>query len=215
MAATAKAKRRRLSAEERREEIMRAGLAVFGERGYHAASMTEIARRAGITAAVIYDHFGSKAELQITLLERETQALFAFVGEALMAAPDVPAARMRAGMDAYFEFVERDPYAWRMLFRDPAGDSEIDAAFREMTRRATDGIALFITASAPPALLEDPDAEQAVQMFAEMMKMAQNALANWWYEHRDVPRSVIVDRILEFCWVGLERVSAGERASSE
>jgi hypothetical protein len=37
-------------------------------------------------------------------------------------------------------------------------------------------------------------------------------LAFWWYEHREVPRDVIVERMLDLFWIGLERVAAGERA---
>ena len=47
-----------------------------------------------------------------------------------------------------------------------------------------------------------------------MLKMAQNGLAVWWYEHRDVPRADLVDRVIEFCWVGLERIAAGEHAAA-
>src|SRR3954467_10380613 len=107
--------RRRLSAEERREHILGAGMEVFAERGYQEASMAEIARAAGITPAVIYDHFQSKAELQITLLESQTDELLAYVGSAVVNAPEERSVRMRIGVDAFFAFVEEHPYAWRML----------------------------------------------------------------------------------------------------
>jgi AcrR family transcriptional regulator len=203
--------RHRMSAEERREQIVGAAMEVFAERGYQEASMVGIARAAGITAAVIYDHFPSKAELQITLLERQTEELLAFVGAAV--AGDFPdtTERIRTGVDAFFTFVEENPYAWRMLFRDPPTDPAILSTYRRIHHQATAGIAIFLRASAPGALLDDPEAERDLEMFAEMLKMAQNGLAVWWYEHREVPREELVDRVLEFCWVGLERVANGER----
>jgi AcrR family transcriptional regulator len=205
--------RRRLSAEERREHILRAGMEVFAERGYQEASMVEIARAAGITPAVIYDHFASKAELQITLLEAQTEELLTFVGAAVAGEFDEMAERIRVGVDAFFTFVEEHPYAWRMLFRDPPTDPAILSTYRRIHQQATAGIALFLRASAPPALLEDADADRDLEMFAEMLKMAQNGLAVWWYEHREVPRRDLVDRVLEFCWIGFERIAAGERIS--
>ena len=204
--------RRRLSAEERREHILRAGMEVFAERGYQEASMVEIARAAGITPAVIYDHFASKAELQITLLESQTEELLVFVGSAVAGEFESMAERIRVGVDAFFAFVEENPYAWRMLFRDPPTDPAILSTYRRIHQQATAGIALFLKASAPPALLDDPQADRDLEMFAEMLKMAQNGLAVWWYDHRDVPRRELVDRVLEFCWLGLERFAAGERA---
>ncbi|KDN20161.1 TetR/AcrR family transcriptional regulator, partial [Amycolatopsis rifamycinica] len=47
----------------RRQLIVEAGAAVFSERGYHAASMEEIAARVGITAAALYRHFPNKYAL--------------------------------------------------------------------------------------------------------------------------------------------------------
>ncbi|HEV2858516.1 MAG TPA: TetR/AcrR family transcriptional regulator [Solirubrobacterales bacterium] len=212
MAAPAQ-RRRRLSAEERREHILRAGMEVFAERGYQEASMAEIARAAGITPAVIYDHFASKAELQITLLEGQTEELLTFVGTAVAGDFDDMATRFRIGVDAFFTFVEEHPYAWRMLFRDPPTDPAILSTYRRIHQQATAGIALFLRASAPPELLESPGADRDLEMFAEMLKMAQNGLAVWWYEHREVPRRELVDRVLEFAWVGFERIAAGERIS--
>jgi AcrR family transcriptional regulator len=203
--------RRRLSAEERREHILRAGMEVFAERGYQEASMVEIARAAGITPAVIYDHFASKAELQITLLEAQTEELLAFVGAAVAGEFEETAERIRVGVDAFFTFVEEHPYAWRMLFRDPPTDPAILSTYRRIHQQATAGIALFLRASAPPALLEGANADRDLEMFAEMLKMAQNGLAVWWYEHREVPRRDLVDRVFEFCWIGFERIAAGER----
>jgi AcrR family transcriptional regulator len=203
--------RQRLSAEQRREHILRAGMEVFAERGYQEASMIEIARAAGITPAVIYDHFASKAELQITLLERQTEELLTFVGSAVAGEFDETAERIRVGVDAFFTFVEEHPYAWRMLFRDPPTDPAILSTYRRIHQQATAGIALFLRASAPPDLVNRADADRDLEMFAEMLKMAQNGLAVWWYEHRDVPRRELVDRVLEFCWLGFERIAAGER----
>jgi AcrR family transcriptional regulator len=62
MAATQDSKpaRRRLSATDRRAAILDSALQVFSGRGYHAASIDEIAQEAGISKALIYEHFPSK-----------------------------------------------------------------------------------------------------------------------------------------------------------
>ncbi len=208
---TTENKRRRLSAEQRRERILDGAMQVFAERGYPEASMSQIARTAGITPAVIYDHFPSKAALQIELLERQTAELIAFVASALQRSPEESGERMRTGIDAFFRFVEEHSFAWRMLFRDPPSDPEVAAAYRRLSREASAGIAGFIEAGAGSALVAYPDPGQTAEMFAELLRMSQNGLAAWWYEHQDVPREVIVERMLEFCWVGLERVASGER----
>jgi AcrR family transcriptional regulator len=201
--------RQRLSATERRRLIVDAALGTFAERGYQAASMTEIAAAAGVSASVIYDHFPAKADLQMTLLEEQTDELMTSVGTAIASAPPGdPAARMRVGVDAFFAFVEHHPFAWRMLFRDPPGDPRVAECHRRIQARATAGIADLLKDHivVDDAVRAD---EQALEMFAQLLKTAQNGLAIWWYDHRDVPRSEVVDRVIDFCWTGLGRRLAG------
>ena len=205
------AKAERLSADERRERIIRGATRVFAERGYTDASMAGIARAAGITPAVIYDHFPSKAELHITLLERETRQMLAAIGTALDAAPEEPAARLRAGVDAFFAFVEDHEFAWRLIFRDAPADPDVARAYRRLGDGTTGAVGGFLRMTAPESLLAAPDAEQRFEIFAKTLTAAMTGLAFWWYEHREVPRAALVDRFLEFAWIGLERVTAGER----
>ena len=54
---------RRLPAEERREEIIRAALRVFTATSYAGATTAEIAREAGVTEPILYRHFASKRAL--------------------------------------------------------------------------------------------------------------------------------------------------------
>lgn len=204
-------KRRRLSPVERRGLILDGAMAVFAERGYEAASMTEIARAGGVTPAVIYDHFPSKAALAVELLELQTEELLRFVSGALAGAFSDMEAQMRAGVEAFFTYVEEHRFAWRMLFRDPPSDPEVAAAYRQLDARATRAIAGFLEAGGGGALAAYDDPRQAAEIFAEALKAAQNGLAAWWYERPDVSREEIVERLLEFAWTGLERIAAGER----
>jgi len=62
--------RRRLSAAERRETILRAAAEVFAEAGYRAAKVSDVAVRVGVTEPVIFQNFGSKAALFAAVVER-------------------------------------------------------------------------------------------------------------------------------------------------
>src|SRR5829696_2853906 len=129
---TARAPRRRLEPALRRELILAGAMGLFAERGYDGTSMGAIAQAGGVTPAVIYDHFPSKARLAIELLERQTAELLGFVGKALEGAPVDAAAQMRTGVDAFFAYVEEHPFAWRMLFRDASTDPEVASAYRRL-----------------------------------------------------------------------------------
>src|SRR4051794_9345898 len=99
--------RKRLSAEDRRAAILDAALEVFAKRGYNGASIDEIAQAAGISKALIYEHFPSKKDLHVSLLDMHVQELFDRL--AANAATEEPGeVRLRNGLDAFFGWVE-DP----------------------------------------------------------------------------------------------------------
>jgi AcrR family transcriptional regulator len=206
--------RPRLTAAERRRRILDAATEVFAERGYSAASVGEIAARAGVVASVIYDHFGSKRDLHIELLDRHGQALI----ERSIAGVtgETPYEVLRASVDAFYRFVEEDPFAWRFLFRDPPADPEIAAAHRRVQERATAGIAGLGRLVLPDAeaVLGIP-AERAFWMVAKASQQATQGLAEWW--HPQVPREEVVELLLTLLWEGfgglVERSEGGRRAS--
>lgn len=183
---------------------------VFAERGYEGASMVEIAGAAGVTAAVVYDHFASKEALHGALLEEQTDALLQHVAEAVTRTAE-PGQRMRIGVDAFFEFVDEHPFAWRLIFRDPPGDPAIAAVHIRIHRSATAGIAAFLDISAPGFLRDDPSRGETLEMFAELLKMTLNGMANWWYEHPQIERAEVVERVLDFCWRGLGNLEGVEQ----
>src|SRR4051794_41756945 len=79
--------------EPGREKVLAAGLELFGERGYHAASIAEIGLRAGIAKSVLYHYFGSKAGLWEEVAVAQTRDLIAAGAEAVPARPGAPPPR--------------------------------------------------------------------------------------------------------------------------
>lgn len=202
-------RRRRLSAQERCELIERAATEVFAEHGYHRASVDEIARRAGITPPVLYDHFTSKRALHERLLERHYGELRE-VWRRNLPGPEPAGERIGRAFDAWFAYVEANPYACRMLFRDATGDPELQALHRDVEHRSrAEGLHL---------LADEPGSEHVagpqplrMQMAWEIFRGSLQALALWWYEHPEVPRADIVATAMNALWTGLERVRDGER----
>jgi len=131
--------RKRLSASERRELIERAASEVFSERGYRAATIDEIARRSGVSAPVVYDHFDSKLDLHRRLLKRYYGELRGVWRENL-AGEEPGDVRIARSFDAWFGYLQAHPYAWRMLFADTTGDREIEALHRAVAAESRDAI---------------------------------------------------------------------------
>ena len=132
--------RRRMAAADRREAILAAALDAFAEGGYHETSLDDVAERAGISKALIYEHFPSKRDLHGALLETYVHELLATVVEAI-APPSRERQRLRAGLDAFLAFVEERREAWRMLVLNvseatsPPASSASAARWRRRSQR--------------------------------------------------------------------------------
>src|SRR2546421_1343412 len=201
--------RKRLSAEARRELIEQAALEVFAERGYHGASIDEIARRAGVTAPVIYDHFASKADLHKRLLERTRDELLQMWREHL-SGEEPPEERIPRAIDAWARYVEDHPYAPRMYFHETTGVPEIKAFYEQLQDQARTALGAILGSEPGAAKVAgSPDAD-ALEMAAEVIRAGLTGLAIWWSEHPAVPRAQIVTTAINVVWIGLERTLRGE-----
>lgn len=199
-----------MPAAERRAAILDAALDAFAAAGYHETSLDRVAERAGISKALIYEHFSSKRELHRALLETYVHELLATVATATAQA-EPGEDRLRAGLDGFLAFVERRRDAWRMLVRSTA-DAEIVRSVERLRAEAAAAIAALISEDAPQdSLLGAIDRADAVQMMAQQLVGAVQSLANWWDEHRDVPREHVLAIAMDYSWIGLERLSEGRR----
>jgi AcrR family transcriptional regulator len=203
--------RKRLTGEERRAAILDSALSVFADRGYHASAIDDIAREAGISKALIYEHFPSKQELYAELLELHAGELFDRLA-AIAAAGEAASTRLRVGVDAFYGFVEDHRIAWRMLFRE-ATDPDVAALLDRIVTQVTALVAALIAEDPSTRLQGDSDATRRgrIQMLAQLVVGSVQSLANWWADHQEVSRDRIVEITMDFAWVGLERLSRGER----
>lgn len=205
--------RKRLSAEDRRAAILDAALEVFSRRGYNGASIDEIAHAAGISKALIYEHFPSKKDLHVSLLERHTQHIFLRLAQT--ADTDDPGeVRLRNGVDAFFAWAEQNRPAFRLLFRDTF-EADVADALERLQNQATGAIAALIAAepAEPGPRDRETDFALAIEAMAQQLSGSAQSLALWWQTHPDIEREWLVDRVMEYAWLGLERVRAGERAT--
>ena len=204
--------RKRLTAEERRAAILQSALGVFADRGYHASSIDDIARQGGISKALIYEHFSSKQELYAELLEQHAGVLFERLAAGIAEAGREGSARLAVGVDAFYGFVEDHRVAWRMLFRE-ATDPEVAVALDRIVAQITALVAALIAEDpgSRTAGDDEPTRKQGIQMLAQLVVGAVQSLANWWADHQEVPRQRIVEMTMDFAWLGLERLSRGER----
>jgi AcrR family transcriptional regulator len=181
-----------------RSRILDAALTVFAERGYNAASIAEIGQRAGVAKSVMYHHFGSKAGLYEAVTKTQTEELVERVAAAVPDDPNAP--RLRAGVDAYFQFLKSRPTAWRLFFRDPPVESDL----ADIHRRLQDQRARVLSS----LLTQERNRGRAEKaLFADLLTTAIRAYASWWYEHPRIPRARVVDAVMAFTEAGVRHLS--------
>src|SRR5215213_8635580 len=206
--------KRRLTAEERRTAILDAALSAFSQRGYHATSLDDVAREAGVSKALIYEHFASKQELYGDLIARNARELTQRVAGALSGVEvESTSKRLATGLEAFFAFVEERRDAWRMLFRD-ASDPETSAVLDRMVEQVTAEVTVLISQDPGARRLTRVEDDRSLRLLAEMLVGGAQSMANWWTVHPDAPRSQLVEIAMDFAWLGLERLSRGERWSA-
>jgi AcrR family transcriptional regulator len=181
---------------------------VFAARGFHQASMDEIAELAGISKPMLYNYFGSKEGLYFAYVDLSYRELIIAVDSAVApVASGHPEQELRAGIRAYYEYVGAHKDAFYVLFReigDPGG------ALAEQRRRLRMRVALSL------GRILEPNASAAAQMrrvepLAEAFLGAARSLANWWLDHSEVSAESIADQLVDFTLGG---ILGARRASS-
>jgi AcrR family transcriptional regulator len=167
--------RRRLTAEERRAEILDAAKGVFGEAGYHETTTREIAAAAGVSEALLYQHFPGKRQLFEELIQAAAANL---EGRLLVArGAEHPEA---AGVAAYFDFVEEESALYRVFFRETL---QADPAFRH----------LYVEISRRLVHLGDPQRPMSEVATRALIGLITE-LALWWIEERPLPKDELAQQ---------------------
>ena len=112
-----------MAPEKRREQLIDAALSVIVEQGYEGVSIEAIARTAGVTRPVIYDHFANLGRLLQALIEREEAYALAQLAEVVPPAPSEgdPPEVFAAGVRRFLDAVASRPNTWRIILLPPEG----------------------------------------------------------------------------------------------
>jgi AcrR family transcriptional regulator len=112
---------------QRREQLIDAALDVTVSQGYEGVSIEAIARAAGVTRPVIYDHFPNLGELLRALIEREEDCARAQLIGLVPVSPDAgdPSEQFAVGLRRFLDAVASRPDTWRIILLAPEGTPSI------------------------------------------------------------------------------------------
>jgi AcrR family transcriptional regulator len=192
--------RRRISGDERRESILQLTSRAFAERGYDGVRTAELAVSAGVSEALIYQHFRTKAELYRAAVDRSADIFAERLGAGIPA--DAPVEeRLRRGIDAFLSFVAEPGNAWTVLTLN-VSDPELAGYQRVLRGRATSALAELL-ANDPRAADSGLD-RAGLEQLAEIITGGAEALAMWWSQHPEATRDQLASLLMSFAWSGYE-----------
>ncbi len=189
--------RSRLPRDERRAQLLSAALESFTASGYHAASMDEIAERANVSKPVLYQHFPSKLDLYLAVLDLHIDSLVFSIQKALASTRDNKN-RAKETIDAYFGFIEGEGEAFRLLFES---DMSVEPQVRERLERMTYDCAVAVSAviSVDTGLPKD----EAMILAIGLIGCAQISARHWLEKGGKIDRSQASALVTSLMWRGI------------
>ncbi|MBU6163906.1 MAG: TetR/AcrR family transcriptional regulator [Actinomycetales bacterium] len=189
--------RSRLPRDERRAQLLSAALESFTASGYHAASMDEIAERANVSKPVLYQHFPSKLDLYLAVLDLHIDSLVFSIQKAIASTRENKN-RVKATIDAYFGFIEGEGEAFRLLFES---DMSVEPQVRERLERMTYDCAVAVSAviSVDTGLPKD----EAMILAIGLIGCAQISARHWLEKGGKIDRSQASALVTSLMWRGI------------
>ncbi len=194
----------RLPRDERRAQLLNAALEVFTAAGYHAAAMDEIADRAGVSKPVLYQHFPSKLDLYLAVLDLHIDALIFDIHKAL-ASTGENSDRVGASIEAYFDFIDKEGEAFRLLFES---DMNVEPAVRERLNRMTYDCAAAMSA----VITVETGIPQEASMLISvgLIGTAQVTARHWLDRDSKLSREQAIHLVTTLAWRGLSSFPRSE-----
>ncbi|MGH8919813.1 MAG: TetR/AcrR family transcriptional regulator [Actinomycetes bacterium] len=204
--------RRRLSSQARRRELLEAALREFSSRGYYLTQMEHVAATAGVSKALVYQHFASKEELFAAVTEQVVEGFMGRLPEVLGKAGDALGA-WRGVVRLLCDLVSERPEAWALVARH-LDNPELGAPLRVLREQVNEACAMVLAGFYAPeqgaVVPSDEEVLKQTRLTVPLLIGALQGLMSWWLEHPEVPRAKVEARAVDFGWLGLDRIRRGE-----
>ncbi len=171
---------------------------VFAHNGFHSTSMNDVAEAAGVTKPVLYQHFNSKQDLYLALLDEAGNRLRNAVAKAVASATNGKE-QTEFGFKAYFRWVSDDHDAFLLLFGSRANrDEESTTAIRRITAETARAIA--------PLIAADIDEEHRRTVAHGLVGLAEGVSRHLVERGEHFDPEVLGQQIADLAWAGLRAV---------
>ncbi|HEY3805203.1 MAG TPA: TetR/AcrR family transcriptional regulator [Kofleriaceae bacterium] len=195
----------RMTATERRAQLVEIARTVFAKRGYEGTSVEEIAARAKVSKPIVYEHFGGKEGIYAVIVDREMEYIVRRITEAI--ATGSPRERVEQAALAFLTYVRDHPDGFAILAQDTPLLSKggIASLLNDLAERvggvfaAAFGTAGYDARSAP--------------IYANALIGMVTFVGKWWTDVRKPSVEDVAAHIAALAWMGLRHLPKRPRIS--
>ena len=197
--------RARMTAAQRRAQLIEVARGLFAERGFEGTSIEEIAQRANVSKPIVYEHFGGKEGLYAVVVDREMETLLEMVTSSLSRTSSFQ--RIQQVALALLTYMEERTDGFRILVR---GDSTATGGFSSLLNVAISQVEHILASE-----FERRDFDPALApMYAQALVGMVSVTAQWWLDVREPSKEVVAAHLVNLCWNGLARLNPNPRLVS-
>jgi AcrR family transcriptional regulator len=200
---------KRLPRAVREQQMLDAAVRVFARRGFHAASMDEVAVEAGISKPMVYAYLGTKEELFIACLHREGTRLMEAIA-AVADSDELPAdERLWRGLRAFFGFVGAHRDGWGVLYRQARATAPFATELAEMRQRIVEVVTGMLARAVASVDQGRPVREAELEACAYALVGAGESLADWLADRPEEDPERTATRMMNVAWLGAGQLLSG------
>jgi AcrR family transcriptional regulator len=191
-----------MTGAQRRQQLLDVGRELFGERGYEATSIEEIAARADVSKPVVYEHFGGKEGLYAVVVDREMQLLLDRFTSAL-SAPGHPRELLERAALTLLDYIEEDTDGFHVLTRDApvtSAGGTFSSLIGEVARKVE-----HILGSHFSLRGYDP---QLAELYSQALVGMVAQVGQWWLETRSPGKREVAAHLVNLAYNGLSDLEA-------
>ncbi len=190
-----------LSETERRAQILRAARAVFIQRGYLAARVEDVAKRAGLSKGAVYFYYASKRDLFLALVHEEHENTYSFLEQAEEDNRSAAVKMLDLGQKylEYFAGLKSPPRVFLMMCEQAIRDDVIREEVQAVHERFVDSIARILAQGMAEGTFRQADPLAQAQVLKALIDGLAGQSAIGVRPDRDRLQADGIDMILRGC----------------
>jgi len=190
-----KSKRTRMSAGERREQLIEVARGLFATKGFDGTSIEEIAARAKVSKPVVYEHFGGKEGLYAVIVDRELNTISTTITRALGSSSSASVTVERAAL-ALLSYIEDSPDGFRIL---SSGNDRASGTYSTLLA----DVAIQVSGLLASQFSDHGIDPRTAPLYAQMLVGIVAMPSQWWLENRTMSKEEVAAHMVNLAWNGL------------